>query len=532
MIVLPRRFCALIVSLLVSSFLFAQTNSPSDRADSPGSDLPTGQESSAPDLRSTSRVVLIDVVVTDKKNQPVRGLSQNDFTIMENGQTQNIASFEAIDPASKSSPPRTILVIDELNTHFHDSAYLRYCLEKLLKRTGAPLGQSVELVALTDGGLRLLQSFTGDADLLLAAVANRRPAIPWRLEQGRSLASERVEISLNSLEMIAWSCQGSGSRNNIIWISPGFPVPMGKQMSPSFQRRLAASIRELSDQMLKARVTVYTIDPRGPAPPGKQYTVLRDSQTQLNQKDSQTPPIETKFGGDVGFVDASLESLARQTGGRALFNRNDVDAEVADSLTDGGSYYTLSYYPSNRNFDSKFRRLDVRIANADLKARTRDGYFALPEPPPTTKRDAADQLTKALLSPLNFIGIPVREAVLAPQRGNAPGQFAVAINGAALDWHHLSEGVLESNLEVGVAGFSAKGDPIQMIYQPETLTTPVPKSGRVTGTVQFSIKIPVQQHADHVRVVARDSGTGRMGSVEWVYSSAVVAQPAQVESHH
>src|SRR5437868_4439303 len=46
-----------------------------------------------PILRVTTRLVLVDVVVTDNSGRPVTDLKQNDFDVRENGKPQKIVAF-------------------------------------------------------------------------------------------------------------------------------------------------------------------------------------------------------------------------------------------------------------------------------------------------------------------------------------------------------------------------------------------------------------------------------------------------------
>src|SRR5258708_34890161 len=95
-------------------------------------------------LRSNTRLVMVDVVVTDKKGQPVTGLKADDFTVEENGKKQKIGVFVPPVPANRmapaSAPPGIlsnhpenvgpagvpiVLVLDATNSPFKEQAYGR-----------------------------------------------------------------------------------------------------------------------------------------------------------------------------------------------------------------------------------------------------------------------------------------------------------------------------------------------------------------------------------------------------------------------
>ena len=97
-------------------------------------------------LRVTTRLVLVDVVVTDKSGNPVTDLTRDDFTLLENSKPQRIATFSLENPGGSvqqvAAPPPlppnvftnkpeyrlppgplTVLLLDALNTPMQDQAY-------------------------------------------------------------------------------------------------------------------------------------------------------------------------------------------------------------------------------------------------------------------------------------------------------------------------------------------------------------------------------------------------------------------------
>ncbi|MBI3484938.1 MAG: VWA domain-containing protein [Acidobacteria bacterium] len=74
---------------------------------------------------------------------------------------------------------------------------------------------------------------------------------------------------------------------------------------------------------------------------------------------------------------ATMEQMASETGGRVFMNRNDVDNAVALSVNDSASYYVLTYYPEEKGWDGKFRKIQVKLNRPGLEVRHRKGYFAL-----------------------------------------------------------------------------------------------------------------------------------------------------------
>lgn len=220
-----------------------------------------------PRIQTTTREVVLDVMVTKKDNHPVEGLARNDFVIEEDNIPQSIRSFErtSVDSTERSQkPPETILLIDQLNTRFSDFSYARSSLKKLFARNGGLLTQLTTLMLLTDTGLRVLAGPSQSGALLASALQQLPAMIVTQSEQNNSDATtDRIKFSLEALSQIAAARAGSGTRKNIVWISSGFPPLSSTQLDPGSADKIYDIIRSISDQLLKARIVVYTVDPRG-----------------------------------------------------------------------------------------------------------------------------------------------------------------------------------------------------------------------------------------------------------------------------
>ena len=179
------------------------TNVVAPSASAPESNLqqsPPPAEGTAtnPVFRSTTRLVQVDVVVTDKQGRPIPGLKQSDFTVLQDGKPQNVHVFEAhvgkpVDQAAPAAatgpklPPHTfsnhpsdatadswtIVLFDLLNTPTAAQEYARAELLKLLH--AAPKGRPIALYVLTNR-LAMVQGFSDDPDKLIKAAETMMPA--------------------------------------------------------------------------------------------------------------------------------------------------------------------------------------------------------------------------------------------------------------------------------------------------------------------------------------------------------------------
>jgi VWFA-related protein len=220
-------------------------------------------------------LVLVDVVVKDKKGSPVTGLKAEDFSIKEKGKNQKITFFTApeqnIVPASAApegissnepqyrSPggPLTVLLIDAANTPFKDQAYARQQMLQFVKQQYKP-GQHVAVMTLTNT-LGVLQDFTSDPDVLLKAIEHIRPqeqempktgappvvvnsgggqgnaAVPLgvnqelRAFQNIQLAyvlDRRVQTTLAGMRSLSRILGGIPGRKSVIWLTAAFPFSL------------------------------------------------------------------------------------------------------------------------------------------------------------------------------------------------------------------------------------------------------------------------------------------------------------------
>jgi VWFA-related protein len=471
---------------------------------------PSTNNQPVPTIQATTREVILDVVVTTKDNRPVSGLTKDDFAIEEDKTTQTIQSFESVSVTSRAVPqqkPETILLVDQMNTKFPDFAFLRYAMKKLLARNGGQLAQPTTLMALTDKGLKVLAGPTQDGKLLESAMEHLPTALPWRLELRNFYnATDRINLSLGALADIAMANAGSGTRKNIVWISPGFPIFSGAQIDARSQQSLFDAIRSLSDLLLKARIAIYTVDPRG----------VFGEELYSNNQQFGAYLASLEASSQVAFGDLALQTLAIQTGGRALYGRNDVDQEIADSIGDGDTYYTLSYSPANRNFDGKFRKIRILLPhNAALRARTRDGYYALPEAPAPTGKLVRAQIGAALMSPLTFNAIPIVSTATTVVRDPPRAEVKFVVDVSSFSWSPLPDGRQQANMEIAVVDFSRKDKAQHAVTRSYTATihSEQPKAHE-NQRIVFHIDAPVTLPAGHLRLLIRDETTGHMGTAD------------------
>ena len=478
----------------------------------------SGQESPVTTLHAATRLILLDVVVTDKHGKPVRTLLKDEFTIQEEGDDQAIASFEApsghapvpleenlrsaADRKSASQPQAkamvssalTILVLDELDTLVLDQAYARREIRQYLQSHGPRLPEPTALMALEEKRLELLHDYTSDAKALEIALERHPAQLPFRLMTGEGLtgSSQRLAEALEALREIAAANGQFAGRKNVVWIGSGFPSLNYLRAQPSDKARLLGYVRETSDLLWKGRLAVYTLDPRG-------LEVVHEN---------IGSPLEPTVSELV------FEQLAPETGGRIFRGLNDLHLQIATSVEDGDSYYSLSYYPSHREWNGSFRKIRVVMRNPELTARTRNGYYATPDSRPTSL-EMDRLLSRAVINPLSYHSLQVQAR--ASLSGSQPrtARITVDIDANSLRWETPENGKRRCEITVVTAGFLPDGkvaahavDELEVLVE-EKKYAELKKKGMV---VNLEMKLPPS--AVRMRVVARDSTNGNMGTAD------------------
>jgi VWFA-related protein len=367
----------------------------------------TGQDDVT--LRLDVRRVPVDVVVTDKQGNPVRGLTRADFTVKEDKVEQTVLSFDYQDgsapsfvppklpalpantfvnlPAQPEQGPLYVLYYDMVNTPMEDQASAHQQLLDFIDN--AKPGTRFALFV-NAAGLHLIQGFTSDHALLHAAVLSKGPGphVPQVFLYGNTYGATDAGAALHCLTFLADYLSGIPGRKNLIWLSSVFPIPVAPTMvtggdatgtnsvnpagGPVFldlTELLKESLKKTYASMMRSQVALYLVDLKG--------------------VDAADAP------GNKILNYQYEDTIASTTGGRAYHGNNRIEAMIDKAVVNGESYYTLSYSPINRNFDGSERKIDLTLADAKENGYTvtyRTVYYAMaddnPQQPAKKKVDA------------------------------------------------------------------------------------------------------------------------------------------------
>lgn len=431
-----------------------------------------------PTFKVSTRAVVVDVVVTDAKGHPVKGLKQEDFHLAEDGHPQQLRSFRefsevelpsetASTPASTKKPDPnlfsnetaapdsgavTMVLFDLLNTPPQDQVLARRELIKFLESKPKNLQFALCTLSPGDSRLRLIQGFTQDETVLVAAARGKGKKetpqeVRWQssatatansvgivgdlAQEGRSSgfqnllgtlqgmqaeqrgtdADDRIAATVDSLTQLARYLSAIPGRKNVVWLSGSFPMfipaPNGPDDSASDNRSYSEPVKLLTNLLAEAQVAVYPVDVRGLVAGGLSAENSGSSFAPLPEMPNSTPQIMRPLGPDrpKGLEELDQEATERETlnrvaiatGGKAFFNSNGIRNAIATAVEQGSNYYALSYTPSNKTYNGKLRKIRVALAEKGYSLHYRQGYFAEDANTPAQDEELARRIRAAAM---------------------------------------------------------------------------------------------------------------------------------------
>jgi VWFA-related protein len=486
----------------------------------------------SPDVvfHSGTRLVEIEVVVRDKKG-PVKGLTREDFTLLDAGKRQKIAVFNASTAtgdahaasttAMAGSLPAgvisnrtdrtgtpvsgvTVLLMDQLNTSINNQGYSRNQLLKYLDSVGD--GEQIAIYLL-GRNLSVVQDFTDNSETLKRAVRHFNPETLlvgiWNTASTDSTDREiygdnpiyraiRSRITTEAVETIAQHLAGVPGRKSLVWLSdsPGTP-----------------GIEFLS----AADIHVYPVLVRGVGSTGV-FAWLNATRG----LGPGAPMPSMSMGNDLARQRAN-SAIAASSGGIGFDDSSDVSTAVRTAVEDASNAYVLGFYPAGETLDNKFHLLTVKVSKKGaerertLDTRYRAGYLATAAP----ARMVAPRSRDAVLrNPLDATAI----AITAVPSLTA-NSYQVT---ATVDLHGIHF-AMQDNRHVGSVQVSIADDASEKI---ETRTWKLSFSdAEFAASLERGLTVSkVWSHKTAVRIVARDVATGVVGSLRVVPAEAPVAE--------
>jgi VWFA-related protein len=145
----------------------------------------------APVFQSETKVVLVDAIVTGKKGEYVPDLTAKDFRVWEDNKEQTIKSFSLQTDPAAAEPRRLVLFFDDIGMSVADQGQALQAAASFVDANTGP-NRLMALVTF-DGGFRVAQTFTGNADRLKEVMRGVRfsasPTTNSPLDRGQAAAT-------------------------------------------------------------------------------------------------------------------------------------------------------------------------------------------------------------------------------------------------------------------------------------------------------------------------------------------------------
>jgi VWFA-related protein len=316
-------------------------------------------------------LIHLDVAATDRAGRPFAGLAAKDFTLLDNGVPQKIASFEASNKASDENERLTevVLVLEEVNLSPVQFEVVKDETIKFLRRNGGHLAQPASVYWFAAAGLFASAKPTSDGNALAEDVAHHRsPREIWKIrpnhELQNSTESERWNRALETVYSIAIDRRDKPGRKVLVWLGFGWPghVPLEHGYA-AFE-----SLVELSARIREARLVISQIWPD---------PLIFDLDDTVHLAAVRTPSELKELTPEEASFRFSLPVLALQSGGLVL-DESDIVRAIRDCVDDAGEFYTVSFDPPHATQPDEYHDLKVQMNVPGLSARTNTGYYDQP----------------------------------------------------------------------------------------------------------------------------------------------------------
>ncbi len=540
-------FCSLMLSVLVVAAQQQQPNATS---------APAPQQP----IRVTTQMVVEEVTVKDKSGKPIEGLTANDFSLTEDGVSQTLsfvefqrlqAAVNSAEPAPAASPvvptaPRATQaqIAPELpgDTRYRDHRLLALyfdmstmqpadqlrAFDAALKFIDTQMDSSdlMALMTFEGGTVRVRQDFTGDRGQIKNALSNLVVGLNQGFDEttsddsaadtGAAFGQDDAEFNIfntdRQLAALQTTVKMLGTLNEqkaLIYFASGLRLN-----GTDNQAQLVAT----ENAALRANVLLYPIDARGLvalAPLGDATTGSNGGIGMFSGSTAQAVTTNFQRSQDT------LYALAKDTGGKAMFDFNDLSLGIKQAAEAMSSYYEIGYYPTHTALDGRFRRIKITLKeglSADVSYR--QGYFADKEFGKFTTADKERQLEEALMleNPVTDIDIAMEvnyfqlnsAEYFVPVAVKIPGsELALARRGGA------SETLIDFIGEVK----DDFGNTIQNLRDKlDIKLSDSTASQLATHPIQYETGFTLLPGKYVIKYLARDAETGRIGTYQMSFA--------------
>ena len=544
-------------------------------------------------LKVTTRLVTVDLIATDSHGNPIRDLKPEDVQVFEeHKQREKIEHFQFFEklktagadasaardsagvlsnqlPIDRLKIPPMVVLMDSLNTEGSNQLQGRVHVIQLLRTLPKDTPVAVFLLGTS---LRILQGFTGDPGLLRAALERavngnmivKDPVLDTKntsaymedttagMGVNQGIASQLGEIqnfekeeyassvdlrakeTLNALSQIGQYLSGIPGRKILIWASESFPIAMFPDPDTGNNpfaggREYTEEVRNVANALTDAQVAVYPMDVRGV----QAQQTFAASQSVSRPESQMTGP---QLGKELAEEDLNLQQsqstmheLAQDTGGKTCANSNDLSGCVLTALKDSSTYYELSFYPQNVNWDGRFHKITLKTTRPGVKLSYRRGFYALDASALAKKMPPEEHLRQACADQLPSTSIPLTvQSGPEGQSGDAQGglRYLLRISAAGLGTAQEG-GSYAFNVRLADCEFAQK-DTVFHFHEremPKNVPGEIYKTWQASG-IPYHIALSPLPDTRRIRLAVLDVSSGLTGAIDIPVSAAEIANSA------
>jgi VWFA-related protein len=522
-----------------------------------------GLATAQPTFRAGTRLIVQSVTVTDGDGKPVEGLTAGDFTVIEEGVVQDIAfvEYQRLEPAATSDPrtptapepaqptiagtsvpPPTQPQISAAaggGIQYHDRRLLvlyfdlsamppadqmrAYSNARKFVDTQMEPSDLVAIMTFQGGAVRVKQDFTDSharlhevIQILIYGDDQDGDGIPDNPDTGSAFGQDDAEFNifntdrqLSALQTAMSMLRPLPEQKALIYFASGLRLN-----GTDNQAQLRATV----NAALRANVSIHPIDARGLVAQAPLGDATRPSPGGIGMFTGQLAQAAVT---NLQRSQDTLYALAKDTGGTAMFDYNDLSLGIARAADALASHYIIGYYSSHSAADGKFRRVRVTLnGGRSAKLAYRQGYFADKEFGRFTAADKERQLEEALMleNPITDITIALEVNYFQLSRAEYFVPVAVKIPGSELA---LARRRGAARTEIDFIGEVKDDYGITMQNVRDRLDirlTDETANQLATRPIQYETGFTLLPGKYVLKFLARDATTGRIGTYQAAFT--------------
>jgi len=310
-------------------------------------------------LKTESRLVLVDAVVTGKKDEPIHGLTAKDFRVFEDGKEQTITGFQThTGPATPgiSQQQHFLLLFDGRPNRWEsadDQKWIQQSAVRFVADNAGP-NRLMSVAYYTPGCMTIATQFTADVGQLQKSLG----VWPSMTRCGH-VPDPYGDVRAHSYSQLAKDLAQVPGHKVVALFAAHVPAPVNAaNQKPQPPPRIVSQKNQRPSRRSSTLERNRTLtDPKG-------------MQLDFRKADVSVYPVEGQVGAKTP---AWALSLADATGGHELNRGNDVVAVFNILAREQDESYTLAYVPKDSP-EGSCHPLKVTVDRSDVKVRGRNLY--------------------------------------------------------------------------------------------------------------------------------------------------------------